>query len=84
MSCTNVHKANLGSKLSIFDIGSFASACPHPNDPLELVDTDALTQPARTILHGHLHDQNELTRESQENKLHERAQSQPRVTTSHF
>ena len=27
-SCMNVHKANLGSQLSIFDTGSFA-----PNDP---------------------------------------------------
>jgi len=32
-SCTNVHKANLGSQLSIFDTGSFAPACPRPNDP---------------------------------------------------
>ena len=42
-SCTNVHKANLGSQLSIFDIGSFTWACLSKNeltrtplnDPLE-------------------------------------------------
>ena len=31
-SCTNVHKANLGSQLSIFDMGSFTRAHPHSND----------------------------------------------------
>jgi len=31
-SCTNVHKANLGSQLSIFDTGLFARARPHPNE----------------------------------------------------
>jgi len=36
-SCTNVHKANLGSQLSIFDTGA-----PSP----ERVDTDALKRPA--------------------------------------
>ena len=41
-SCTNVHKANLGSQHSIFDMGSFARARPHLNDPPEGVDTDAL------------------------------------------
>jgi len=51
------------------------------NDPPERVDMDALKQPARTILHGLPHDQNEGTRESQANELHERAQNQPRVTT---
>ena len=75
-SCTNMHKANPRSQLSIFDTGSFARARPHLNDPSERVDTDA-----RTILHGRPHDQNEGTRENQENKLHERAQSQPQVIT---
>ena len=32
MSYTCVHKANLGSKISIFDIGSFAWAHPRPNE----------------------------------------------------
>jgi len=49
-SCMNVHKANLGSQLSIFDTGSFAWACPRPNeltrmpsnDLPERVDTDTL------------------------------------------
>jgi hypothetical protein len=47
-----VHKANLGSQLSIFDTGSFARARPRPNDPPERVHTGALKRPARTILHG--------------------------------
>jgi hypothetical protein len=47
-SCTNVHKANLGSQLSIFDTGSFARARPRPNDPPERVHTGALKRPART------------------------------------
>jgi hypothetical protein len=64
MSCTNVHKANLGSQLSIFDTGSFARARPRPNSKT--------TRP---------NDRNEPTRESRANELHERAQSQPRVTT---
>jgi len=38
----NMHKANLGSQLSIFDMGSFAQVRPPPNDPLKRVDTDAL------------------------------------------
>jgi len=42
MSYTNMHKANLGSQLSIFYMGSFARAHPRPNDPPEQVDTDAL------------------------------------------
>jgi len=29
MSCTNVHKANFGSQLRIFDTGSFTQARPH-------------------------------------------------------
>ena len=29
---TNVHKANLGSELSIFDTGPFARVCPCPNE----------------------------------------------------
>jgi len=41
-SYTNVHKANLGSQLSIFGMGLFAWARPHPNDPPEQVDTNAL------------------------------------------
>ena len=56
MSSTNVHKANLGSQLSIFYMGSFAWAHPRPNDLPEQVDTDAPKQPAVTILHGHPHD----------------------------
>jgi len=76
-----MHKANLGSQLSIFDTGSFARAHPHPNDPPERVDMDALKRPTQTILHGLPHDPNELTRESRAIKLHEHAQSQPRVTT---
>jgi hypothetical protein len=47
----------------------------------ERVHTGALKQPARTILHGCPNDRNEPTRESRANELHERAQSQPRVTT---
>ena len=35
MSCTNVHKANLGSQLSNSEMGSFAWARPRPNDPSE-------------------------------------------------
>jgi hypothetical protein len=71
-SCTSVHKANLGSQLSIFDTGSFARARPLRN--------------ARTSSHGRPqttrpNDRNEATRESRANELHERAQSQPRVTT---
>jgi len=46
MSCTNMHKANLGSKLSIFYMGSFTWARPCPNDPPERVDTDAPKRPA--------------------------------------
>jgi len=64
MSYTNVHKAKLGSQLSIFYTGSFARARPRPNDPPERVDTDALKRSAKMILHGHLHDRNEATRES--------------------
>jgi hypothetical protein len=47
-SCTSVHKANLGSQLSIFDTGSSARARPRPNDPPERVHAGALTRPART------------------------------------
>jgi len=42
MSCTNVHKANLGSQLSIFNTGRFTRACPCLNDSPERVDIDAL------------------------------------------
>ena len=51
------------------------------NDPPERVHTGALERPARTILHGRPNDPNEPTRETRANELHERAQSQPRVTT---
>jgi len=81
MSYTNVHKANPGSQLSIFDMGSFACECPRLNNPPEQADTDALKRPTRMILHGRLHDRNEGTRENRANELHERAQSQPQVTT---
>jgi hypothetical protein len=47
-SCTSVHKANLGSQLSIFDTGSSARARPRPNDPPERVHAGALKRPART------------------------------------
>jgi hypothetical protein len=53
----------------------------HPNDPPERVHTGALKRPARTSSHGRPNDRNEPTRESRANELHERAQSQPRVTT---
>jgi len=72
-SCTNMQKANLGSQLSIFDMGSFARACPCLNNLPERVHTEALKWPAQTNLHGHPHDRNEATRESQANKLHKRA-----------
>jgi hypothetical protein len=73
-SCTSVHKANLGSQLSIFDTGSSARARPRPNDPPERLQRGRpqTTRP---------NDRNEATRESRANELHERAQSQPRVTT---
>jgi len=45
MSCTNMHKANLGSQLSIFDTGLFARVHPCLNNPLESVHTDALKRP---------------------------------------
>jgi hypothetical protein len=74
-SCTSVHKANLGSQLSIFDTGSSARARPRPNDPPERVHKAGRPQTTRP------NDRNEATRESRANELHERAQSQPRVTT---
>ena len=43
-----MHKANLGSQLSIFDMGSFARARPRRNDPPERVHTGTLKRPART------------------------------------
>jgi len=58
-SCKNVHKANLGSQLSIFYMGSFARGCPRPNDLPERADTDTLKRPAQTNLHGRPHDRNE-------------------------
>jgi len=81
MSCTNVHKSNLASQLNIFYTSSFTRARPRLNDPPEQVDTDALKRPTRMILHGRPHDQNEGTRESWENELHEHAQIQNQVTT---
>jgi hypothetical protein len=74
-SCTNVHKANLGSQLSIFDTGSFARA----NALARTTRTSSHGRPQTTILRPN--DRNEATRESRANELHERAQSQPRVTT---
>jgi hypothetical protein len=53
-SCTNVHKANLGSQLSIFDTFLARTSSPGrpqttcPNDPPERVHTGALKRPART------------------------------------
>jgi len=35
MTYMNVHKANLGSQLSIFDTGAFSRSRPRPNDPPE-------------------------------------------------
>jgi hypothetical protein len=123
-SCTSVHKANLGSQLSIFDTGSSARARPRPNEFTRAPSNDpperpkrsdkgepgkraarACTKPtsghnlaflirarppgralARTSSRGRPqttrpNDRNEATRESRANELHERAQSQPRVTT---
>jgi len=74
-SCTNLHKANLGSQLSIFYMCLFAQAHARPNDLPERVDTDALKRPTQTILHGHPHDRNEATSKSRANELHKRAQS---------
>jgi hypothetical protein len=122
--CTSVHKANLGSQLSIFDTGSSARARPRPNEFTRAPSNDpperpkrsdkgepgkraarACTKPtsghnlaflirarppgralARTSSRGRPqttrpNDRNEATRESRANELHERAQSQPRVTT---
>jgi hypothetical protein len=47
MSCTNVHKANLGSQLSIFDTGSFARARPRPN---EFTQTPSNDGPGRNFV----------------------------------
>ena len=41
MNCTNVHKANLGSQLSISDTGSFAPAPPRPNELTRTPSNDA-------------------------------------------
>ena len=74
-SCTNVHKSNLGSQLSIFWYGFVCPSAPSPE------------RPSWTSWHGRpndlpeRHDRNEGTRESCANELHERAQIQPRVTT---
>jgi len=42
MSYMNMHKANLGSQLSIFDTGSFTRAHPCPNDPHKHADMNTL------------------------------------------
>jgi len=55
-SCTNVHKDNLRSQLSIFHMSSFTQACARPNDPPERVDMDTIKRLDRTILHGRPHD----------------------------
>ena len=63
MTCTNMHKANLGSQLSIYYTGSFARARPRPNElirahslggaltrmtcPNELTQTPPNNQPER-------------------------------------
>src|SRR6202043_2281062 len=69
-TCT---KPTSGHNLAFFDTGSFArptlTSSPNP--------------PAHTSSHAHPQTThpNERTRESRANELHERAQSQPRVTT---
>jgi len=47
---TNVHKANLGSQLSLFDTGSIAQAPPHPN---ELTQTPSNDLPKRFYVGAH-------------------------------
>ena len=42
MTYMNVHKANLGSQLTIFDMGSFSWLRPRLNDPLERAEMDTL------------------------------------------
>jgi len=42
MSCKNMHKANLGSQLRIFDMGSFARGRPRPNEPTRTPSNDPL------------------------------------------
>jgi hypothetical protein len=74
-------KPTSGHNLAFLIRGSLARARPRPNDPPERVHTGALKRPTRTILHGRPNDRNEATKESQANELHERAKSQPRVTT---
>jgi len=49
-SCTNMHKSNLGSQLSIFDTGSFGWARPHPN---ELTWTPSNDPPERFYMGTH-------------------------------
>ena len=48
MSYTNVHKANLGSQLSIFYMGLFARACPRPNEFTRAPSNDPPERPKRT------------------------------------
>ena len=101
-SCTNVHKANLGSQLSIFYTALARTTRPNEftrapsNDPPErpsrttrpneftwAPSNDPPERPTRTSSHGRpqTNRPNDPTRESRANELHERAQSQPRVTT---
>jgi hypothetical protein len=79
-SCTNVHKANLGSQLSIFDTGSFARARPRPNDPPERVHTGALKRPARTTQNERVH-KGELKRPAAHGRPNDRNEAQ-RAKTS--
>jgi hypothetical protein len=47
-SCTSVHKANLGSQLSIFDTGSSARARPRPNEFTRAPSNDPPERPKRS------------------------------------
>ena len=47
-SYRNVHKANLGSQLSIFDTGLFARACPRSNEFTRAPSNDPPERPKRT------------------------------------
>jgi hypothetical protein len=81
-SCTSVHKANLGSQLSIFDTGSSARARPRPNDPPERVHPGALKRPARTTHPNELTQapSNDPPERPTRTSPHERAQTTPRMT----
>ena len=69
-SYTNVHKANLGLQLSIFDTGSFARACRRPN---------AFTRGPQTTSPN---DRNEPTKESRENKNVHKANLESQLSIS--